>query len=78
MVALSLEGIQQPLRLFVHIETVGRTAGPGAGDGHGRTGGSHRRTPTTIAIDQVNFERSIQVRIDRAGAAVHTMPERSG
>ena len=28
--------------------------------------------PTTIAIDRVAFDRSFEVRIDRAGAAVHT------
>ena len=30
-----------------------------------------RAVPTTIAIDQVEFQRSFQVRIDHAGAAVH-------
>ena len=29
-------------------------------------------TPTTIAVDRVAFDRSFEVRIDRAGAAVHT------
>ena len=33
---------------------------------------ARRAAPTTIAIDQVEFQRSVQVRIDRAGAAVHT------
>ena len=29
--------------------------------------------PTKIAVDRVAFDRSFQVRIDRAGAAVHTL-----
>ncbi len=31
-----------------------------------------RDAPTTIAVDRVAFDRSFEVRIDRAGAAVHT------
>jgi hypothetical protein len=47
--------------LFVESATAQPTRTPAA-----------RAARTAIGIDQVEFERSFQVRIDRAGAAVHT------